>query len=183
MIRATDEPNGRGVDIRDVELTGARAFGVAAPRSEFGEWGRPHWNAMCAVATRLAETNDRDDVLQNALLLAWRRRAQFDPARGTERGWLVAITANEARKSHRLRRHVELIDADIPVDAGGPDLDLQRALRRLTRRQRLAVELHYYTGLSVAECAQVMSCAEGTVKSTLAAARDRLRAELEGDAP
>jgi hypothetical protein len=36
-------------------------------------------------------------------------------------------------------------------------------MRRLTRRQRVAVELHYYGGLSVAECAQVMSCAEGTV--------------------
>lgn len=166
-----------------MQLTGARVPGALSSRSEFGDWVRPHWDAMCAVATRFAEPSDRDDVLQNALLLAWRRRAQYDPARGTERGWLIAITANEARKSHRLRRHVELVDTDVSVDAGGADLDLQRALRRLTKRQRLAVELHYYTGLSVAECAQVMSCAEGTVKSTLAAARDRLRAELEGDAP
>jgi RNA polymerase sigma-70 factor (ECF subfamily) len=138
---------------------------------------------MCGVATRLARPGERDDVLQNALLLAWRRRAQFVPARGTERGWLLAIAANEARKSHRPRRHVELVDTDVAVDAGGGDVDLQRALRHITQRQRLAVELYYYAGLSIAECAQVMSCAEGTVKSTLAAARERLRADLEGDAP
>ena len=69
------------------------------------------------------------------------------------------------------------------MDADVPDLDLRSALRRLTGRQRLAVELYYYAGLPVAECALVMSCAEGTVKSTLAAARERLRADLEGDAP
>ena len=163
--------------------TRAPQRGPAASPAGFDEWVRPHWDAMCAVATRLADASERDDVLQNALLLAWRRRAQFDPARGGERGWLLAITANEARKSHRRRRHVELVEADRAVDADGPDLDLRSALHRLTGRQQLAVELYYYAELSIAECAQVMSCAEGTVKSTLAAARERLRTDLEGDAP
>jgi DNA-directed RNA polymerase specialized sigma24 family protein len=49
----------------------------------------------------------------------------------------------------------------------------------LSRRQRLAVELHYFLGLPVSECATVMSCSEGTVKSTLSDARARLRLDLE----
>jgi RNA polymerase sigma-70 factor (ECF subfamily) len=61
-----------------------------------------------------------------------------------------------------------------------PDLDLDRALRGLSSRQRLAVELFYYLGLPVSEVALVMGCAEGTVKSTLADARARLRTTLEG---
>jgi RNA polymerase sigma-70 factor (ECF subfamily) len=69
------------------------------------------------------------------------------------------------------------------VEAGAvsfePDVDLERAIARLAHRQRLAVELHYFIGLGVKEAAQVMGCAEGTVKSTLADARERLRGWLD----
>jgi RNA polymerase sigma-70 factor (ECF subfamily) len=44
----------------------------------------------------------------------------------------------------------------------------------------VAVNLYYYLGLPVAESAAVMGCTEGTVKSTLSAARSRLR-ELLGE--
>jgi RNA polymerase sigma-70 factor (ECF subfamily) len=41
------------------------------------------------------------------------------------------------------------------------------------------VDCVYYAGLTVAETAAVMGCADGTVKSTLADARNRLRDLLE----
>ncbi len=59
------------------------------------------------------------------------------------------------------------------------DLDLERAIQGLPKRQRLAVELHYFTGLTTAETASVMSCSEGTVKSALHDARSNLRRALE----
>ena len=61
-----------------------------------------------------------------------------------------------------------------------PDIDLERALDRLTDRQRSAVDLHYFVGLDVTTVAEVMGCAPGTVKATLHQARARLR-ELLGD--
>ena len=60
------------------------------------------------------------------------------------------------------------------------DLDLERAVDGLSRRQRQAVDLHYFVGLDVATVAEVMDCAPGTVKATLHQARARLR-ELLGD--
>jgi RNA polymerase sigma-70 factor (ECF subfamily) len=60
-------------------------------------------------------------------------------------------------------------------------IDLEKAIAALPSRQRLAVSLHYFAGLSVVEVAQVMRCAEGTVKSTLSDARSKLKDILGKD--
>jgi RNA polymerase sigma-70 factor (ECF subfamily) len=155
---------------------------AAAPvdeRAAFAELVRPHWGQLCALARRLAPSGDWEDALQEALSAAWRKRAQFDPARGTARNWLLAVVADQARKGfRRVRPRLELVDLpDTPRDSEA-DLDLRRALGRLTARQRTAVALHYYLGLPLADVADVMRCSTGTVKSTLSDARTRLRREL-----
>lgn len=153
---------------------------------EFADWVRPSLLAMTRLATRLAPHADADDIVQDALVRAWRKRAQFDPARGTPTTWLLAITADRARSWRRTRlRRMRLIDdaadlPDRPAGSAAADPDLDRAIDRLPRRQRLAVQLHYFLGLNVDETAAVMGCAPGTVKSTLHDARARLR-DLLGD--
>jgi RNA polymerase sigma-70 factor (ECF subfamily) len=72
-------------------------------------------------------------------------------------------------------------DRDSAERDGAARVDLARALTRLSHRQRVAVECVYFVGLSIGETAVVMGCAEGTVKSTLADARARLRPMLEVD--
>jgi RNA polymerase sigma factor (sigma-70 family) len=137
----------------------------------------PHLEKMGRVAARLAGIDNRDDVVQDALLQAWRARAQFDPARGSLSAWLLAITAHQATK---VRRRLALRLGS----RGGqprtiPDtdarIDLHASLRHLPPRERLALDCHYFADLSVAETAAVMRCSEGTVKSTLASAREHLR--------
>jgi RNA polymerase sigma-70 factor (ECF subfamily) len=142
----------------------------------FTDWVRPHLPAMAQLATRLVGPTDRDDIVQESLARAWRRWSTFDPERGTPRGWLLAIVADRARRSTR-RRHPELLVE--PPTLAENDVDLERAIRALPARQRMAVELHYLLDLDVLEVAEVMGCAEGTVKSTLHDARARLRALLE----
>jgi RNA polymerase sigma factor (sigma-70 family) len=152
--------------------------------SEFGEWVRPHWIAMYRLARRLCAADHSDDVVQDALSAAWRKRSQFDPERGSAQSWLLAIVADQAYKQHRRRRPtVELIsDVIDPAGTGDwPGIDLSRAIGQLTRRQQLAVTLHYYLGMPIAETADVMACSPGTVKSTLYDARQRLRTLLGDD--
>jgi RNA polymerase sigma-70 factor (ECF subfamily) len=130
----------------------------------------------------MAPRSERDDVVQEALRRAWIKRDQYDPARGTVPAWLLAITADQARKVMRRNRPLHpFIDTRSPSIPDRPDdrLDVHRAVQSLPRRQRLAVDCYYFVGLSIAETAAVMGCAEGTVKSTLADARGRLRALLE----
>jgi RNA polymerase sigma-70 factor (ECF subfamily) len=141
----------------------------------------PHWRAMAHLASRLGGADDGEDILQDALAAAWRRRAGFDPQRGSLRNWLLAIVADQARKSRRrnLRRpanfdRIELMATESPEAA----IDLERALTRLSPRQRTAVALYYFLGLPLADVAAVMGCAQGTAKSTLADARTRIRSLL-----
>jgi RNA polymerase sigma factor (sigma-70 family) len=150
----------------------------------FAEWVRPHWDVMARLAARLSAPDDWEDVLQEALSAAWRKRTQFDAQRGTPRNWLLAITADQARKRHRrlaLTRYVPLEDSATAELDDTADIDLERALVRLTQRQRTAITLYYHLALPIADVAAVMSCSTGTVKSTLADARARLRDELGED--
>src|SRR5687767_11385699 len=110
----------------------------------FGEWIRPHLRTLANLVARLAPGADRDDVVQDALARAWAKRRQFDPARGTPGAWLCAIAADQALKARR-RSRPTLPLAATPVDTPAVEgtaalVDLERALARLSRRQRLAVE-------------------------------------------
>lgn len=147
------------------------------PPGDFEAWVSPHLASMGNLATRLAGPSDRDDVVQESLSRAWRRRSTYQADRGSPRAWLLAIVADQSRRARRRQARLEpAIDAS--VSAAEADLDLEAAISALPRRQRLAVELHYLVDLSVADVAVVMGCSEGTVKSTLFDARATLRREL-----
>lgn len=147
----------------------------------FRSWVAPHLVAMGRLASRLTSPADSDDVVQEALVRAWRKRSQYDAARGSAQAWLLAIVADRARR-HRSRREPatqQLIDLPMAAPEVEASMDLDRAVASLPARQRLAVELHYLLGLDVRECAAVMGCSDGTVKSTLFDARARLRMILD----
>ena len=154
--------------------------GAPALPDAFAGWVRPHLAPMARLAARLAPDADRDDVVQEALTRAWLKRHQYDARRGTPSAWLLAITADQARKATTRRRpRPTTIDGAAVAATTEDRVDLERALGRLTNRQRLAIDCVYFVGLSIVETAAVMRCAEGTVKSTLADARAKLRVLLE----
>lgn len=150
---------------------------------EFARWVEPHVATMTRFAALSVSAADRDDVVQEALTRAWQRWSTYDASRGRPLPWLLAIVSDQARR-HRVRSPREVLMT--PVHAAAADftpanLDLARAIARLTQRQRTAVQLHYLVDLDIETTAQVMGCAPGTVKATLHQARGRLR-ELFGDA-
>ncbi len=147
---------------------------------EFEEWVAPHLQAMGYLAARLAGATDRDDVVQEALTRAWRKRSQFDPSRGSPRAWLLAIVADRARRTWRRRAAGPVgIRTGIVAGPDGGGVDLERAVAKLPPRMRLAVDCVYFVDLTIADTAAVMGVSEGTVKSTLSDARARLRSMLE----
>jgi RNA polymerase sigma factor (sigma-70 family) len=134
------------------------------------------------VAVREVGAADCDDLVQDALIRAWRRRETFRPDRGSIKSWLIAILLDQAR-----RRRTRLRDLRLPhmssERALGPDdgdrLDVEDAIRRLPMRQRQVVTMFYLADLPIDEVAAVLSLRPGSVKAHLARARETLRTLLE----
>ena len=154
---------------------------------------RRHAPVATRVAIVIAGPDDADDVLQEAYLRAHRALGRF--RRGSEfRPWLLAIVANQARNHRRSawRRGALALRVATPRgDTGGPapeDAALEAERRRLVLdalaalgpKDRLVVACRYLLELSEAETVAVTGWPAGTVKSRLARALDRLRADLAG---
>ena len=101
--------------------------------------------------------------------------------------WALGIALNVCREMRRdsaaagSNHHHTLTDAvesRDPALALGHDEDCARLhamLRALPERQREAVVLRYFEGLSVQQTADAMQCAAGTVKATISQALRNLR--------
>jgi RNA polymerase sigma factor (sigma-70 family) len=126
-----------------------------------------------------------EDVAQDALVKAWEHRHQVEVIRDPKL-WVFRVAINRSRSLHR-RALVELKhlrpSPTASTDPGGgvdDSLVVRAAIRKLPSRQRAAVVLRFYGDLSVAETAEVMGCATGTVKALTSQAMTSLRTRLEG---
>lgn len=148
---------------------------------DFETWVAGHIPAMWRFAVCLSSLDEADDLLQDALLRAWRKRALFDPGAGSASGWLLAIVADQARQRRRRVRDLRLM----PVLAAGGSvspseskIDVRRAVDDLPPRQRAALILHYYFDLPLSEVALLMRCSLGTAKSAVHDAKKNLARAL-----
>lgn len=143
---------------------------------DFAHWVEPHLTVLARYAARHVTTSERDQVVDAALIRARQRWSTYDESRGTAVAWLLGILADRCR-GNRARHFpttvVELVDTRA-VAPPTHDVDLERAIEGLGRRQRLAVDLHHFAGLDVAIVAEVMGGGPGTVATTLRQARARL---------
>jgi len=136
------------------------------------------------VSLHGASRAQSEDIAQDALTKAvqhWRRVSRMDnPA-----GWIVRVALNaaksagrrrttEARALERLAHRPETGTGDAPEHAA-ERVEVVRALEQLPNRQREVVLLRFFLGFNVAETAQIMRCAEGTVKSNTHRALEQLR--------
>jgi RNA polymerase sigma-70 factor (ECF subfamily) len=138
------------------------------------------------IARRYARTGiDIDDIVQESLLRAWRKRAQCRSA-DDPLPWVGRIAHNEGRRywarSGREDLRPELEGADRPVDWVANALDREavaEALATLGEAERLVVELRYREDQTHTAIAGQLGMPVGTVKARLHRARRRLREALD----
>ncbi len=149
-----------------------------------------HGDALYRYArSRLDDQRDAEEVVQEALVRAWRHGATYDPAKGSERAWLFGITRNLVADRRRPRRlHLVPVEDTGAYDTAANDGDLDRvveaslvadALDRLTPDHRAVVVAAYFGGRTTAQIAEELGVPQGTVKSRLFYALRALRLGLE----
>ena len=129
-----------------------------------------------------------EDAAQETFLRVYQARERYQPRRPFE-AYLTRIATNHCISSGRRRRphltergEVNPITLDQPV---APLIDeelkvrVRSAVRRLPARQREAVELRRFEGLSQEEVARRLGLSVSAVKSLLHRARQGLKAMLE----
>ena len=169
-------------DLSDRELLSAHCAGDA---EAFGELFRRHKDRMWAVAVRTC--GDRElasDSLQDAFIAAFRRADSFrgDSAVTT---WLHRIVVNASLDRLRRRKPTAPLPEYVLADKHDAHastevrIDVRNALAELPEGQRMALVLIDMQGLSVAEAAEILEVAEGTIKSRCARGRTAM-AELLG---
>lgn len=142
----------------------------------------------------LGDPDDAEDVAQESFLRAWKYLKRFDVARPLK-PWLLSITANLASNRRRSagRYFAAMVRAfrDEPTttrieekSAQGLEAnELRNAVQKLNPDDQQIIYLRYFLDLSVSETAQTLQIAEGTVKSKLSRALEKLRTVIRQDFP
>jgi RNA polymerase sigma-70 factor (ECF subfamily) len=138
--------------------------------------------ALALTKNRAAAEDLTQDIAAKALVA----KDSFTP--GTNfAAWVHRIMVNHFISSTRSRRKYTDVDTvpDVPVPATHEDRtalrELGRALNRLPRDQREALQMIVLQEQSYEDAAEVTGCAVGTLKSRVHRARLLLRAFLAGE--
>lgn len=142
------------------------------------------------LALRLTSSpEDAEDAAQEAFISAFKALGRLRDPNAFE-GWLFQIAANKCRnKAARTKTEEELPEGyeentPDPNEALLPEEALQSEEKRrmilaiidaLPQAQRECVMLFYFSELSVKQIAEELGCSEGTVKSRLNYARQKIR--------
>jgi RNA polymerase sigma-70 factor (ECF subfamily) len=139
---------------------------------------------LLILAQALVGPEYAEDVAQETLLVAYRRWRTIGVMRspgGYVRGICLHKAVTVARRRTLERHLLGRFQARTSNPSDGLPNESSRLwdeVRALPRRQAQTVALHYALDVSVADIAEILDCAEGTVKVHLHRARNSLAASL-----
>jgi RNA polymerase sigma factor (sigma-70 family) len=182
-----DEEDGAKA-LNDLMLAVARDRDRAAFATLFGHFGP----RLKAYLLRLgADSGTAEELVQEVMLMVWRRADSFDPALAGAGTWIFTIARNKRIDTLRRERRPEY-DPDDPALAPEPDVAadhrieasqqserLRRAIALLPDEQADLLRQAYFEDKPHSTIAAERGLALGTVKSRLRLALGRLRKELK----
>lgn len=128
-----------------------------------------------------------EDVAQEAFLRVWRSARRYKPT-AEFTTWLYRIVVNLCLDAFKRRKAVpmetaatvdgEMLGPDRAVEAHELAIAVQAAVAALPERQRVAVALHRFSGLTVRATADATGWSESAVESLLVRAYSSLRESL-----
>src|SRR5258706_8711767 len=133
-----------------------------------------------------------EELMQETMVMVWRRAASFDRSRAGVATWLFTIARNKRIDALRRQRRPEIDledpalvpdpapSAEAPVLANERGRRLAAALEDLPKEQAALIRLAYFEDHTQSDIAAQTRLPLGTVKSRLRLALAKLRRRLEG---
>lgn len=151
-----------------------------------------HMPGLILLGRRLLRDEaEAEDIAQEALLRLWRQGQSLDVGPAGVGPWLKKVVSNLAIDRLRVRGRFDVTDE--PPEQPQPASQLRSleqqelaervedALRRLPDRQRLALTMFHYEGLTMQEVGSMMGVSAEAVESLLARARRSLKISLAAE--
>lgn len=192
--KAPEEPQGESAgglgELNDCELVQKVANGEQAAYSVLV---MRHSNRHLMVAKRiLNDQHEAEDALQDAFISLWKYAERFDPEKAKFSTWFYRIVTNQCLDRKRKKKPGALPEGYDAVDeSDGPQEQLvqsqrgntvKQALDRLPDRQKVAITLCYFEGVSNKEAAEILELNIKALESLLTRARKALAKDLSGTA-
>jgi RNA polymerase sigma-70 factor (ECF subfamily) len=160
----------------------------AAFEELYGRFARP---VLGLALRRLGDRGRAEDSVQEVFASVWRSAGSYDRTRGPGGAWLYTIARNTIVDAIRRRPAPTVANPPEPVSTDAtPDEEAEaswdswrvhRALETLPDRERTAIDLAYFSGLSQSEIAEFLQVPLGTVKTRTRSGLARLADALEGE--
>ena len=137
---------------------------------------------MRIALNRVNSIAEAEDVVQSTFERLMKKEPRFE-SREHEKAWLIKtairICIDEARKAS----HADVpLKEEITSAYSQESFELLETVRQLPERDRDTVYLYYYEEYTIAEIAKLLGEREGTTRSRLSRARQKLKAIMEGEA-
>ena len=127
---------------------------------------------------------EAEDIVQDVFVKLISR--PFVIRQGTEKSYLLKVTANRCKdylKSPRYKTHVDIDDyADVigcSEEYTSDDNSLFNALNQLDEKTRMPIYLHYYEGYSYKEISAILKISESAVAMRISRGKEELKKILE----
>lgn len=153
---------------------------------------RRHTNMFFAAAYRMCgNRSNAEEIVQEAFLKLWQKPAAWDPAKGTKfTTWFYRVVINiSIDRQRKEKKYTGPAALDfMPDSAPRADEEMQRneketivekAIAALPDRQKAALNLCYYEGLSNKEAADTLGIGIKALESLLMRAKTTLRGDME----
>lgn len=158
-------------------------------RDAFEELYRRFARPVLAMARRqLGDPGRAEEAAQDTFAAVWRSARSYRSERGSASAWLYAVARHAIidRARQRIEPAVE-VPEQATAGAGPAELAerswttwrVHAAVERLPERERVVLELAYWSGLSQSEIASYLDVPIGTVKTRTRAGLARLSGLLE----
>ncbi len=168
---------------------------AAGDQLAFARLVERHLSRTVGLATRLMGSRaDGEEIAQEAFARVWSHAGRWRPIGGGGNArfttWLYRIVVNLAIDRKRRPSLAAIDEVEEPVDeADDGFMHIHRrqvsdavtaAMARLPERQRVALALCFFEGMTNIEAGKIMALSVGAVESLLVRARRALRLELSG---